>query len=64
MRKSPIKSALLTDTLKFTMFSRHFRNAIGIPDSVKAQPLGFKILKSSKFICFMVGFSFPQKVYK
>ena len=24
MRKSPIKSALLTDTLKFTMFSRHF----------------------------------------
>ena len=24
VRKSPIKSALLTDTLKFTMFSRHF----------------------------------------
>ena len=31
--KSPIKSGLLTDTLKFTMFSRHFRNAIGIPDT-------------------------------
>lgn len=24
VRKSVIKSALLTDTLKFTMFSRHF----------------------------------------
>ena len=33
MCKSPIKSALLTDTLKFTMFSRHFHNAIGIPDT-------------------------------
>lgn len=33
VRKSPIKSALLTDTPKFTMFSRHFHNAIGIPDA-------------------------------
>lgn len=33
MRKSPKISALLTDTLKFILFSRHFLNAIGIPDT-------------------------------
>lgn len=31
MCKSPIKSALLTDTLKFAMFSRHFGKLLGYP---------------------------------
>lgn len=33
MRKSSKISAILNDTLKFILFSRHFLNAIGIPDT-------------------------------
>ncbi len=44
MRKSPIKSALLTVALKFTMFSRHFGKLLGYPTLLTGNKVATSIL--------------------